>query len=269
MRLVDVADVDDPRLEPYRNVKDPRLLRERGWFLAEGRVVIESLLRAPGFRVHSVLATDAAIGHFQGAEVGLALTAPIYRVAREVMNEVSGLRFHQGCVAAAERTDRPPWDVFAASRRLVLLEQVTDPDNVGGIFRSADAFGIDGVLLSPGCASPLYRKASRTSMGAVFRVPFRKLESWPAPLAKLRETGFELVGLTPEATAQPITDFVPSGEKLGLVFGTEGFGLTAAALRELDASVRIPMRAGADSLNVATAAGIALHRLGGGSDFDA
>ena len=262
MNVETVADLTDPRLEPYRNVKDTRPLQERGMFLAEGRLVIGSLVSVPGFRVHSLLATDAALDHFAEAAHELEPGTPIYRVDRELMNRLSGLRFHQGCVAAAECREVPDMGLFRAARRLVILEQVSDPDNIGGIFRSAHAFGVDGILISPGCASPLYRKASRTSMGATFRVPFRTLSDWPGELEELRSGGFHLVGLTTATSATSIVDFNPARERLALVFGSEGFGLSSDVAARLDEALRIPMVEAADSLNVATSVGIALHRLG-------
>lgn len=270
MSIEPVSDPNDPRLEPYRdlksvkheNAKGARPGREQGPFLVEGRLVIESVLCAAGFRVISILATNAALAHLCAREVLIDPAIPVYLVEKPLLAQLSGVRFHQGCVALAERLQRPALDIFYAARRLVVLEQVSDPDNVGGIFRSAMAFGVQGVLLSPGCASPLYRKTSRTSMGAVFQVPFLELAPWPQQLERLRAAGFRCIGLTPAAGRLAIGDFDPGDDKLALVFGTEGFGLSSDVQALLDEQVRIPMIAGADSLNVATAVGIALHRMG-------
>jgi tRNA G18 (ribose-2'-O)-methylase SpoU len=265
-----ISDAGDPRLEPYRDIKldkrggakSARLGPEPAPFLVEGRLVIESALRAPGFRVVSLLATHAALAHLGEREVGIDPAIPVYLVDRPLMAQLSGVRFHQGCVALAEQRQRPALDVFYGAQRVVVLEQVSDPDNVGGIFRSAMAFGVQGVLLSPGCASPLYRKTSRTSMGAVFQVPFLELAPWPQELERLRAAGFRCIGLTPAAAAVAIDDFDPGDDKIALVFGSEGFGLSSDLQARLDEQVRIPMITGADSLNVATSVGIALHRLG-------
>ena len=259
---------DDPRLDPYRGVLDPLWLRERGLFLAEGRQLVRALIRAPGFRVHSLLATDTALESLEPELSELPAETPVYRAAREVMTSVSGVRFHQGCVAAGERRCEPSvaelLAACGAAGVVVVLERVTDPDNVGSIFRSAGAFGIDAVLLSPGCASPLYRKSVRTSMGATLRIPFTELPSWPQGLGELRDAGFALLGLTPDDTALDIARYAVERAmptRAALLAGTEGSGLSEEVRALVDERVRIPMAAGVDSLNVATALAIAMHRL--------
>jgi tRNA G18 (ribose-2'-O)-methylase SpoU len=254
---------DDPRLADYRDVKDPAWLRERGLFLAEGRVCVRALLHAPDFTVRSILATDAALESLTDA-LDPAPSVPIYRVPRSVMDAVSGVRFHQGCVAAGERrVVRPVAELLGTpdgDGLVVVLEQVSDPDNVGSIFRSALAFGVRALLLTPGTANPLYRKAIRTSMGATLQIPFAELADWPADLEQISKSDYALYALTPDAAAADIVS-VPRPRRLALALGTEGFGLSANVMECAEQSVRIPMHEGANSLNVATAAAIALHQF--------
>jgi tRNA G18 (ribose-2'-O)-methylase SpoU len=171
-----------------------------------------------------------------------------------------GFDFHRGCLAAGDRPGDIPLESLLAARVLVVLERVTNPDNVGAVFRSALAFGAGGVVLSRGSADPLYRKAIRVSMGATLRVPFARLEEWPTPLARLGAAGFTIVALTPAA----VLDIAELGrpERVALLLGAEGDGLGAAARACADVEVAIRMAPGANSLNVATAAAIGLHRLG-------
>jgi tRNA G18 (ribose-2'-O)-methylase SpoU len=159
---------------------------------------------------------------------------------------------------------------FAGAGRLVVLEDVANPDNVGGIFRSAAAFGVDAVLLSPSCCDPLYRKAVRTSMSATLRVPFARLEPWPARLQALKADGFTLVAFTPDSSAEALDGFAPRGRRsrLACLFGSEGGGLTSEVQALADSRVRIPIRSDVDSLNLAVAAGIALSWLTSVTDLD-
>ena len=254
-----LSDPADPRLADYRGVRDPEWLRRRGVFLAEGRSVVAALLGAADFAVRSLALTETALRALERELGELDGSVPVYRVDAATLEELGGVRFHQGCVAAGERKRAPAADeLLEAARRAVVLEDVTNPDNIGGIFRSAEAFGVDCVLLSPRCASPLYRKALRTSMGASLRVPFAPLPDWPRELARLEGLGFRLVALSPGAT-DDLSELRP--EPTALLVGNEGAGLSADALRAVDRRLRIAMAPGADSLNVATATAIALHRL--------
>jgi len=225
-------------------------------------LVVAALLAAPRFRVRSVLGTASAV-----ASLGEALERSATRVyvgPPETLERVVGFRFHRGCLAAGERPAGLGLDALAgpAGRRvLVALEAVTNPDNVGGVFRNATAFGADGVLLGPGCADPLYRRALRVSMGGALVTPSATVPDWPAALARLRAAGFMIAALTPDPTALDITAFGDAPERLVLLLGSEAEGLSAASRAATDAQVRIAIAPGVDSLNVATAAGIALHRL--------
>lgn len=258
-----IDDAADPRLADYRGVRDPEWLRRRGIFLAEGRQVVETLLDARGFRARSLLASEASLRALAPA-LARARGLPVYTADAATLAATSGVRFHQGCVAVGERMHRPdPALLLAGATRAVLLEDLSDPDNVGSIFRSARAFGADAALVSPRTASPLYRKAIRTSLGASLQLPFATLEPWPAALGGVRAAGLHLVALSPEIGAEPLGALARLGSaaRVALLVGSEGQGLSPAARDAADLCVRIPMAPDADSLNVATACAIALQRL--------
>ena len=212
--------------------------------------------------MRSVLGTAAAV-----ASLGDALersAARVYVARPETVARVVGFPFHRGCLAAGERPAELGLDALARPRGrrvLVALECVTNPDNVGGVFRNAMAFGADGVLLGPGCADPLYRRALRVSMGGALVTPAATVPDWAEGLAGLRAAGFTIVALTPDPAAVDLTALGAAPERLVLLLGSEGEGLSAASRAATDVQVRIAMAPGVDSLNVATAAGIALHRL--------
>lgn len=252
---------DDPRLSEYAHVGDPAWLEARGLFVAEGRLVVRRLLESGRFRIDSVLLTPAALAALGGA---LATDAPVHVAEQDVLNQVTGFNFHRGCLAIARRPVPTAHPAFVDARRLLALEGVGNPDNVGGLFRVAAAFGVDGVLLDPASGDPFYRKAVRTSMGAVLGLPFRRLEPWPAALDAYRSRGFRLVALTPRPDATPLAEYAGGegrGARLIVLAGAEGSGLDDATLAMADAMVRIPIAPGVDSLNVTVAAGIALAYL--------
>ncbi len=236
--------------------------------MAEGRRVVERLLLSPAFAVESVLVTPPAYARAAvraGSRWQPRPDVPAYLVPQDVMNGVAGFHIHRGCLALARRPALPSWETLAAgARTMVVLEQLGDADNVGSTFRSAAAFGVDGVLLGPGCADPLYRKAIRTSMGAALAVPFAIVDDrtppWPDALHVLRAGGWHVVGLTPRADCPPVWDVVrDTSSRLALVFGHEGDGLSPQALDACTRLARIPMAPGVDSLNVAVSVGVALH----------
>ncbi|MGH3181338.1 MAG: TrmH family RNA methyltransferase, partial [Streptosporangiaceae bacterium] len=196
-----------------------------------------------------------------------ATTAPVYVVSDETAERLTGYRVHRGALASLRRKPLPEAAALsAASRRVVVLEDLVDHGNVGAIFRCAAALGVDAVFLSPRCADPLYRRAVKVSMGAVFAIPYARMTGWHDGLAGLRATGFRLLALTPDQAATPISEIEP-GERTALLLGTEGDGLSSRWLHAADQAVRIPMHpgalaAGVDSLNVVAAAAIACHLLG-------
>jgi tRNA G18 (ribose-2'-O)-methylase SpoU len=265
MQPVRIDDPEDSRLADYRGVRDPEWLRRRGAFLAEGRVAVGILLEARELRTRSLVLTEAALASLSDALGRLAGDVPVYLVAPAVLLATSGVSFHQGCVAVGEVVRAATVDeILATARRVVVLEDVTNPDNVGGVFRNAHAFGADGVLLTPRCASPLYRKAIRTSLGATLRLPFAVLHDWPRDLERLHAAGFTRIALTPGEGAQDLGELgacLALPPRVALLVGHEYEGLSPAALAAADLRVRIPMARPVDSINLAAACAIALQRL--------
>jgi len=264
MPVARVNGVDDPRLAPYRDVPEPELVRARGLFVAEGRLVVRRVIEDGRFRVHSLLVNEAAERDLAPVFGRLPPETPILLCRAADFRGITGHDFHRGCLALV---DRPPATtlaaVLASATTIVVLEGVTDPDNVGGAFRNAAALGAGGVLLSPTCCDPFYRKAIRTSMGTVLRVPFARAAEWPTALADVRAAGFTLVALTPRRPSVTLEGYAagPRPARLALIVGTEGGGVTPAVEAAADVRVSIPMQAEVDSLNLAVAVGIALFAL--------
>jgi tRNA G18 (ribose-2'-O)-methylase SpoU len=264
-----VTSLDDPRVADYRLIADHRALVARGLFVAEGRLVVSRLLslaRTPAgtrFPLVSLLVSAPAFDSLAAVIEATRPVAPIYVIDQSAMNALVGFNIHRGCLALAARALPATFSAELARsvRRIIVLERVSNPDNVGGIFRSAAALGADLVVLGPDCGDPLYRKAVRTSMGAALGVPFVDAGPWPAALRDMRQAGVTVIALTPSADAAPIRAVVPPPGPLALLVGHEGEGLTDDALRESSLRVRIPMAGDVDSLNVASAASIAMYQL--------
>jgi tRNA G18 (ribose-2'-O)-methylase SpoU len=253
---VRVAALDDPRLDDYRDLKEARLRAAGDAFVAESELVVRKLL-ASGLGVRSVLVTEPRWRALV-ADAPLRPDVPVYLVEQAIMDGVAGFHVHRGCLAVGVRPRgaRVPDD----ARTVVVLEDLVDVDNLGAIVRNAAAFGADAILLSPRCADPFYRKAIRVSMGNVFAMPIVRAVRWPDDLLALRERyGLALVGAVLDPAATPLRRFVRP-ERIALLLGSEGPGLTAVARAACDALVTIPM-ANADSLNVATAGAVLLHHL--------
>lgn len=251
---------DDPRISAYAHVGDHAWLRDNGLFVAEGRFLVRRLLASGRFPIHSILLTPAALRSFDAAidtEAGLFVAEP------DILQQITGFNFHRGCLALAGRpAENHSSGRFVHSRLLLAMEGVGNPDNVGGLFRVAAAFGVDGVLLDPTSADPFYRKAVRTSMGAVLSVPFERAARWPSVLDDYRGMDFNVVAMTPHRDAEPIQDAAARIEGPTIVMvGAEGPGLSDAAMALADVKVRIPIASEMDSLNVVVAAGIALAML--------
>jgi tRNA G18 (ribose-2'-O)-methylase SpoU len=262
--LIRVRLPGDPRLAEYAGLTDPELIRSHGLFAAEGRLVVARVLADPRYVVRSVLVSEAACRALGPLLDSLGQDVPVYLAPAADFVRITGVDIHRGCLALVERpAPLSPARLIAAAGTLVVLEAVANADNVGSIFRSTLALGGDGVLLSPTCCDPLYRKAIRTSMGATLSVPFARADVWPDGLDAVAEAGFTLVALTPDSAAMTIDAFAatrPQGP-LALLVGVEGSGLSTHVLERAACRVRVPMRRGIDSLNVAVAAAIALHRL--------
>ncbi len=261
-----VDDLRDPRIALFAGVADAELLRAHGLFAAEGRVVVRRLLDDARYRIRAILLNPAAARHL--ASCLTATDAPVYVARPDDFATLTGYNFHRGCLALVERPAPLPTEALHEVRLLVVLDGVSNADNVGGIFRNAAAFGAGGVLLDPASCDPLYRKAIRTSMAAALRIPFARARDWPVALAALRAAGFTLVALTPGEPSEPIEEVAHKlgGSKVALVVGNEGAGLSAAAIAAADYRARIATSGDVDSLNVAVATGIALHRLGARGD---
>jgi tRNA G18 (ribose-2'-O)-methylase SpoU len=269
MPIVPLSTLADPRLAGYREISEPELVRDRGLFVAEGRLVVERVLRQ-GFTIRSLLLNAAAHAALAPLLSALERETPVYVADASEFQRLTGHDFHRGCLALVERPKpRPLVPLLEAARTLVVLEGVANPDNVGGVFRNAAAFGVDAVLLSPTTTDPLYRKAIRTSMAQTLRVPFARIGGepgqppWPDALSLLAERGFQLVALTPREPSLDIDAFARTqrSARTALLVGTEGAGLSEAVEVRAEQRVRIPIRRDVDSLNLAVAVGIALHRL--------
>jgi tRNA G18 (ribose-2'-O)-methylase SpoU len=269
LRRESVADLADPRLADYRNLKDAELLARRGRFIVEGRGNLRVLLSRTALRPESLLFSEAAWAALSAELSPLAQGIPIFVAPQSVLDAVVGFKVHRGALASCLRpASRDPAElareVLARSPapRVLVLEGVRDADNVGGIFRAAMAFGARAVFLCGRSCDPLYRKAIRTSMGGSLCVPFACAEEAPALLARLRTLGFCVLAFDPKEPGEALEGLRERvGGPVALVFGTEGEGLSEAALAGADRRVRIAMESGVDSLNVATAAAIGLHAL--------
>jgi tRNA G18 (ribose-2'-O)-methylase SpoU len=261
-----ITDPADERIADFRDLvagdRRPGTRRGTGPVIVEGVPAVRRLLDSP-YRVRAVLGVP-------GRVVALDLPAgvPAYEADKWLLSEVIGFRLTRGVLASADR--RPPADLAAllagphasAPRRLAVLEGLNDHENLGSIARSAVALGVDGLLLDPTCADPLYRRAVRVSMGHVLALPFAVLPDWPGDLARLHGAGYSTVALTPAADAVDLADVDPRvHRRTAVLLGAEGPGLTPGAQRAAQLRARIPMRSGVDSLGVAAAAAIAFATL--------
>jgi tRNA G18 (ribose-2'-O)-methylase SpoU len=263
-----ITDPGDERLGDYRALTDLELRTKweppNGLFIAEGELVLRRALRA-GYAARSYLVDAKRTGQL----ADLPGDAPVYAATPEVLEQATGFHVHRGVLASFHRLPlRTADEVMATARRLAILEDVNNHTNIGAVFRGAAALGIDAVLLSPTCADPLYRRSVRVSMGEVFAVPYARLEPWPDGLARVREAGFTVLALTPAPEAVPMQRLDASQRaRAALLLGAEGPGLSRHALAASDVPVRLPMRRGVDSLNVAAAAAVAFWELGRDDDL--
>ena len=262
MGVIPVSSASHERLAAYRNLPDAELLAQHGVFVAEGRLVVRRLLESQ-LVTQSVMVTEPALASLEDV-LARHDDLPVYVVPQAVMNAITGFNIHRGCLALGERpAARSLTELTQAAQRLVAVERVSNADNVGSIFRNAAAFGIDGVLVGPSCTDPLYRKAIRTSMGAALTMPFVEAEPWPGVLQDLQTDGWNVIAMTPSPTALPLADVarVVGGHRVVVLVGHEGEGLTQDSLAASSYQARIPMAAGVDSVNVATALAIALYEI--------
>ncbi|HEY5149623.1 MAG TPA: RNA methyltransferase [Mycobacterium sp.] len=261
--VIDIRDPADARVDDFRDLNSvdrrPDLPTGKGLVIAEGVLVVQRML-ASRFRPHAFLGTQRRLLELAGdlADAG----APYYRASAEVMAQVVGFHLNRGVLGAARRApELTISDVIRGARTIAVLEGVNDHENLGSIFRNAAGLGVDGVIFGTGCADPLYRRAVRVSMGHALLVPFVKAQRWPADLNDLRDNGFRLVAMTPNPAAQTLAEAMDGlvDQKVAVLVGAEGPGLTETAMRASDTRVRIPMSRGTDSLNVATAAALAFY----------
>ena len=256
--------VDDDRLADYVRLRDASLRRrletEHGLFIAEGTKVIRRAVEA-GYRPRSFLLAERWLDGL--ADVLERWPAvPVYLVSEELAERVTGFHVHRGALASLHREERHRVGDLLGLRRLVVLEDVVDHTNVGAILRCAAGLGWDGALLSPRCADPLYRRSVKVSMGAVFSLPWARLPDWSTAPAALRAAGFSTVALSLDPDATDI-GAVAFADKMAVLLGSEGPGLSAHWSGSADVRARIPMSAGVDSLNVAAAAAVACYALAG------
>ena len=263
MPVIEIADLSDPRLADYSHLTDVALKKaqgtEHGLYIAESALVLERALRA-GHRARSVLALGTSV------DDAVALVGPdvtVFSGPGELLEQLTGYLLHRGLIASMHRPALPtPGSLLEHARRVVILENVADPTNVGAIFRSVAAIGADAVLVTPRCSDPFYRRAIRVSMGTVLQVPWTRLGDWRSTRAILSDAGFHIAALALEPDAVSLREFAANApERVALVLGAEGEGLTREALDAADTIVHIPMAHGIDSLNVAATAAVAMFAL--------
>jgi tRNA G18 (ribose-2'-O)-methylase SpoU len=261
MPVVQLTDPRDPRVADYTGLTDAQLRQRRepveGLYIAESSLVLRRALDA-GHAPRSFFLAEKWLPDLQDVLARFP-DIPAFVGAEQVLEQVTGFHLHRGALAAMHRPAPPALeDVLAGARRLAVLEDIVDHTNLGAVFRSAAALGVDAVLVSPRCADPLYRRAIRVSMGTVFQVPWLRLQDLGAAIGALKGYGFTVAALALGNPSVPIDEFgAADPERLALMLGTEGDGLSADALSWADCRVQIPMRAGVDSLNVAAASAVA------------
>ncbi len=266
-QLIPIEDPADPRLADYVALRDATLRRYletgQGLFIAEGSKVIRRAVEA-GYRPRSFLLAERWLGELSDL-LALESTVPVFLVGEKLAEEVTGFHVHRGALASMHREARHQVADLLEGQRLVVAEDIVDHSNVGAIIRNAAGLGWDGLLLSPRCADPLYRRSIKVSMGTVFSLPWARLPDWSAAIPALRQAGFLVAALALADDAVPLERFASSlrsrSSRLALLLGTEGSGLSRRWLEDADVVVTIPMRPGVDSLNVAAASAIACYAL--------
>ncbi len=274
--IVEIADLKDPRLAAYVGLTEAQLRSRRhpeeGCFIAESEKVIAHALDA-GYQPISLLMER---GKLMRSEPLLARCEeiPVYTAERETLAQLTGYALTRGILCAMKRPELPSLsDVCAGKRRIVILENIVDPTNVGAVFRSAAALGMDGVLVTPSCCDPLHRRSVRWSMGTVFQIPWTQMTrgEWPGEaLRQMREQGYQIAAMALKEDSLSLGDpQLGTIPQLALVLGTEGDGLNPETIAQCDMTVRIPMAHGVDSLNVAMAGAVAFWELGNGAAYHA
>jgi tRNA G18 (ribose-2'-O)-methylase SpoU len=266
VKLVRLESLDSADLRDYRDLTDVVLRRlaepAGGLYIAESTKVIERALRA-GHRPRSVLTIEKWLPEIEELLADQDEDVPVYVGPAELLERLTGFNLHRGALASMHRPDlRSVEDVVAGATRIIVLEDIVDHTNVGAIFRSVAGLGADAVLITPRCADPLYRRSVRVSMGTVLQIPWTRLPEWPEGRTVLTDLGFSLAALALSPDAVTLDEYAANApEKIALIVGTEGDGLSNAALAVADTVVTIPMMHGVDSLNVASASAVALYTL--------
>jgi tRNA G18 (ribose-2'-O)-methylase SpoU len=260
--LIRIDNPDDPRIAAYRNVRERDLVGREHLFIAEGEVVLRHLIASERFTTVSALLAEKRAEKLAPLITAARPDAPVYLASEAVLDVVAGFPLHRGILAIGRKPEPQSADALLASlpaeARVLVLYGIGNHDNMGGLFRNAAAFGVAAVLLDPTCCDPLYRKAIRVSVGAALRVPFASFSAEEDPMAILARQGFEALALSP-AGDERLADVTP-GRRTAVILGAEGPGLPNTILGRCR-TVRIPMAAGFDSLNVAVTGGIVLHHL--------
>jgi tRNA G18 (ribose-2'-O)-methylase SpoU len=259
--LIEITSASDPRLADYRDLRDVELRKSveasEGLFLAEGEKVVRRAA-AGGFTARSFLLAPRWVDGL--SDVLGDAKAPCYVLSEELIEEVTGFHVHRGALASMERRPlRPVAEILEGARSILVLEDLMDHANVGSIFRNGAALGFDAILLAPRCADPLYRRAIKVSMGTVFAVPWTRIDDWYDALPALSRAGFTTVALTLAEDSVPIEEAVAGLDRVALVLGSEGHGLSPRWEKAADRRAIIPMSAGVDSLNVAAATAVACY----------
>lgn len=270
--IIEITDFEAPELDIYARLSEVQLLRlyepNPGLFIAESPKVIERALNA-GYEPVSFLVEKKHIEGEARDLIARCEETPVFTAEFDVLTKLTGFQLTRGMLCAMRRTQLPAVEeVCAGARRIAVLENVVNPTNIGAIFRSAAALNIDAVLLTPACSNPLYRRASRVSMGTVFQIPWTYLETAPAEqnpsgIKQLQKLGFKTAAMALNENSISIdAPQLMAEEKLAIVLGTEGDGLADCTISDCDYTVRIPMSHGVDSLNVAAASAVAFWQLG-------
>lgn len=262
MRLIPITDPDDPAIEPFRAIRERDLVGREGLFIAEGETVLRTLAENRRHRIVSALIAEKRVEKLTPLFAVMPGDVSVHTASQDVLDTISGFHLHRGVLALGRRAPDEGAASLLASlpdiATVVVAVGLSNHDNIGGLFRNAAAFGADAVLLDAGCCDPLYRKAIRVSVGAALTVPFARLVRDADIAAALKAHGFTPLSFT-GAGRVPLADLVPPG-RAALLFGTEGPGLPENMISACE-TVRIEMAPGLDSLNVATASGIALHHV--------
>ncbi len=267
MRCERVTDVNDERVSLFRDVRDADLRGRDGLFMAESEMVIRTLVKRGRFGVRSLLLNETRAEAMEDVVSALPETTPVFVAAQPVMDVITGFHIHRGALALCDRGEAMGAEAVLRSahddgRHVVVLDEISNHDNVGSVFRNARAFGFGGALLTPTSCDPLYRKAIRVSMGACVTTPFATVHALPSGMETISAHGFVTIALTPHGDTIDLNALggaLAPGARCALILGAEGPGLSPAAEARADVRVRIPIAEGMDSINVATASGIAMY----------